>query len=290
MTGRDELERRYEAMLATLGAGRDRHPLHFAPRHDGSPHVSVEPGGTYMLAFSERGQIFDEQPLLDLDELLYRLAAMVVGQEAGAYELRNREPGRDFRRIDFARRLELMSHLSPAWRERLQRELDDILQRHPYSDDETHASNSGWRANAPALLVIAALVLLWAALHWPWWSTRQEQRYLEEYGIATEARLTERSVTQGRFANTYRLSYRFRAEGRWFESSDQVGWHDYRRHEPLDYVSIVFAPEEPSRTLVSGNDRAGRLGWITAFTDALILSILLGGWLRSLKKRRNNPL
>jgi hypothetical protein len=109
-------------------------PFHTSPRHDGSPHVEASDGElSYVVA--ERGAEFERRTTTSQDELLYWLTSDVVFSLAVDYEPNHREPGRDCRRIMFARELELMGRINPAWRARKEAEITDILVRHPYRDE-----------------------------------------------------------------------------------------------------------------------------------------------------------
>jgi hypothetical protein len=109
-------------------------PLYVAPQHDGSPHVEIS-GDQLSYVVTERGSEFERRTTTSQDDLLYWLASDMVFSLAGDYELNHREPGRDFRRIMFARELELMGRINPAWRERKEAEIMDVLARHPYRDE-----------------------------------------------------------------------------------------------------------------------------------------------------------
>ncbi len=68
------------------------------------------------------------------DELLYWLASDAVFDAASAYELKNRIPGRSFRRLLFEKEIELMARFSAEWAERKRAEIGSILERSPYDD------------------------------------------------------------------------------------------------------------------------------------------------------------
>ncbi|GAA4805954.1 Imm63 family immunity protein [Lysobacter hankyongensis] len=109
-------------------------PLYAAPQHDGSPHVEIS-GDQLSYVVTERGSEFERRTTTSQDDLLYWLASDMVFSIAGHYELNHRELGRDSRRIMFARELELMGRINPAWRGRKEAEIMDILARHPYRDE-----------------------------------------------------------------------------------------------------------------------------------------------------------
>ena len=53
---------------------------------------------------------------------------------ASSYAVHHREKGRDFRRALFRRQLELLAKISPAWRDRCARRLNEILAHAPFDD------------------------------------------------------------------------------------------------------------------------------------------------------------
>jgi hypothetical protein len=54
---------------------------------------------------------------------------------ASEYELANRVPHADFRRLLFAKDLELLGSLKPEWRERKREYYDAVLAQYPFNDE-----------------------------------------------------------------------------------------------------------------------------------------------------------
>jgi len=102
------------------------------PRGDGSPHVEVS--DAYYFVVQERGIELERRRTSDLDELLYWIFDTVTFAASSAFELRHRVPGQDVRRALFAQHEELLSRLSPAWRNRKVAEHRAILAKHPFQD------------------------------------------------------------------------------------------------------------------------------------------------------------
>lgn len=99
----------------------------------GHPHVEVD-GRGYHYVSVERGQEQRRDTTATLDELLYWIFRDATFGIAVAYELAHRVAGQDFRRILFARQVELISRLDPRWRERCADEQREILRKHPFDD------------------------------------------------------------------------------------------------------------------------------------------------------------
>jgi len=55
---------------------------------------------------------------------------------ANEYELENRKPNKDFRRILFTKEIELMKRLDLQWARWKKKEIDKVLSEHPYEDDD----------------------------------------------------------------------------------------------------------------------------------------------------------
>lgn len=99
----------------------------------GHPHVEVD-GRGYHYVVVERGQEQRRDTTASLDELLYWIFRDATFGIAVAYELAHRVAGQDFRRILFARQVELVTRLDPRWGERCAGEQQQILRKHPFDD------------------------------------------------------------------------------------------------------------------------------------------------------------
>ena len=103
-------------------------------RGDGSPFLRVVADG-YIYANEERGHVYNERKTQDLDELLYWIMKDITRSMASEYELANRVPHADFRRLLFAKDLELLGSLKPEWRERKREYYDAVLAQYPFNDE-----------------------------------------------------------------------------------------------------------------------------------------------------------
>lgn len=280
------LSARYDAMIATMGLDPADHPLRMVPDHHGGIHVVPLADGGWLAQVTERGQTLDQRTFADSDALLYHLARSIVARE-GAQHQAGKPPGpHDPRRADFAHRLHLMGRVSPEWRSRLADELAQVLSRHPYADRAPGPAapqqrGKGWLG----LLVIAVLVVVWAAAHVPLGLAWQDQARLTRAGLPARAAVTNRHRTDGRFADTYRLEFDYVAAGRSWSGSDEVDWHTWRA---ADYdgarVDILYDTANPGSAMVAGNDRAGRLTWIYAGIDGMLVFVILRGLWRSRRR------
>jgi hypothetical protein len=100
---------------------------------DGFEHLEVC-GDEYHLVVTERGLENSRQITRSKDELLYWLVSSFVWGLASKFELQNRIPEQDFRRLFFAKQIEYLKMADPRWANRKQMEFDEILTRHPFND------------------------------------------------------------------------------------------------------------------------------------------------------------
>jgi hypothetical protein len=127
------LEHRYLSLCDQLGVARGLFPYYTRPWGDGSPHVEIS-DGLYYFVLTERGTEFQRRSTHDADELLYWLLQGVTFTLACDFEVNHRVPDQDPRRMLFAKQLELLRGLDPAWEQRRAREIERTLNDHPFTD------------------------------------------------------------------------------------------------------------------------------------------------------------
>lgn len=128
-----ELRRRFREACNRMGAGEGAVIYRTAPAHDGSAHVETI-ADEYHYVVTERGSESGRRVTADPDELLYWLVADVAFALASVFERQHRVQGQSFRRLLFAKEVELLGAVKPAWAGRRQKEIDAILGKHPYDD------------------------------------------------------------------------------------------------------------------------------------------------------------
>jgi len=132
MTALTEIENRIRILASRIQAPERALPT-FGYSEDGRPHVEIDSRGFHYVVV-ERGQEQSRSTTSEQDELLWLVFESITFSLACSFELRNRIPGRDARRIMFSKQVELLSQLSPEW---AAREIDnhlDILRNHPFDD------------------------------------------------------------------------------------------------------------------------------------------------------------
>lgn len=103
------------------------------PQHDGSPHVEFD-GTAFHLVATERGLELSRQTTRDEDEILYWMVRDASFWAAVQYELENRVETQDSRRIHFQEWRRLMAKCGGKFAERLDAEIDAILNENPFTD------------------------------------------------------------------------------------------------------------------------------------------------------------
>jgi hypothetical protein len=133
------IQHRIIELASSIGALDSELPT-FGRSEDGArPHIEVAGPFAYYVVV-ERGQELERWQFADLDALLHRVFADITFQVACRFELRNRRPGEDSRRLMFAKQLEHLTHLNPSWAARERERLNGLLKQHPFSDhlSKTH--------------------------------------------------------------------------------------------------------------------------------------------------------
>jgi len=108
--------------------------LHTSPQNDGSAHLEVV-NAKFHYVVTERGSEFERKTTTEKDQLLYWFVSDLVFRLASNYELKNRIQGQSFRRLLFAKEIELMESLNKNWAEYKRLEIEEILKSSPYNDE-----------------------------------------------------------------------------------------------------------------------------------------------------------
>jgi hypothetical protein len=124
---------RLERLAAKIGAPREH-----LPHVRGDPEIQIDVevnDGNYTWVLTERGKERARRLTRDPDDVLYWLIGDTAFTMACDYELAHRIEGQDFRRILFAKEIELLDRLDHRWAMRKTKELNAILRRNPFIDD-----------------------------------------------------------------------------------------------------------------------------------------------------------
>jgi hypothetical protein len=127
------LRARIQAAAHRLGADEAKLPTWGESDQSGRPHIEADEHG-YHYVVSERGTEFERTTSAEAEEIAFLACRDMAFEMACDHELANRVPGTDSRRRIFARQLELMGRLDPAWEARERAEIERILEEYPYED------------------------------------------------------------------------------------------------------------------------------------------------------------
>jgi hypothetical protein len=103
------------------------------PADDGAAHVEFD-GHFYHYVSCVRGRENERRIASGEDEILYWLLSDIVFNVACDFELKHRVKGKSFRRLLFAKELELIRALNVQWEARKRNEINEILAMVPFDD------------------------------------------------------------------------------------------------------------------------------------------------------------
>lgn len=125
-----QLQKQYRDIAASLGR---KSALPTTPQHDGSPHAEHK-DETYFFVVTERGSEFRRREKTDPEELLSWFVRGLTRELASEWELQNRVPHQDSRRLMFKKHVELLQNINESWAKTQQDEYTDVLTSHPFDD------------------------------------------------------------------------------------------------------------------------------------------------------------
>jgi hypothetical protein len=128
-----EIRQIIEKLAGQINSPASAMPTYDNFRNDGTPNIEVSNSVYYYRALDRDSETMNQQTS-DLDLLLYWIFRDITFSMACEYELANRNPDQDFRRIMFEHQVELLTLLSPQWGERESQEHEQILKQNPFDD------------------------------------------------------------------------------------------------------------------------------------------------------------
>lgn len=130
----DKLQKEYDALCQRVEPYSKGAYTFLTERQDnGAPHVEYA-DGVYYHVVTERGSELERKSYTNKNEILYRLVSDMTFWMAVAHEVKNRIEGQDFRRVMFAKWVELMERVGPEWSERTRGKIEETLRDNPYLD------------------------------------------------------------------------------------------------------------------------------------------------------------
>jgi len=126
-----EIEGEYVRYRKKWGQNVDRLPFGKHPDGGGGYHLETHDDGKMALVGTDRDMETERWESYSIDELLYWIFRGSANARAGMYEPSEMK---DARRAWFPEALVEIEELNPSWRNRLEREQQEILRKHPFSD------------------------------------------------------------------------------------------------------------------------------------------------------------
>lgn len=109
-------------------------PFGTIPTGNGGFHIELSNNGKIALVATDRNVETSRQETYSVDEILYWMFSLRARARGRSFELKNRHPTDDSRRLAFSKALEEIGKLNPEWQERMKNEQEEILRRHPFKD------------------------------------------------------------------------------------------------------------------------------------------------------------
>lgn len=125
------IEMEYIRYCKHWGQNVDRLPFGRRPDGAGGYHLEIHDDGKMALVGTDRDMETERRETYSIDELLYWIFQGSANSRAGMYEPSEMK---DPRQAWFHKALDEIEKLNPAWRNRLDREQQEILRKHPFSN------------------------------------------------------------------------------------------------------------------------------------------------------------
>lgn len=136
------IRKRVKALAKLVNAPKELTKVPGSPDWMGSIYVEVNDKGYHYVKF-ERGEEYERRTTIDIMELLYWLLKDITRKMASDYELSNREPNVDSRRLWFKKWIELTGVIDSGFQKRLEVEINNILKEHPFVDSTKKERKKG---------------------------------------------------------------------------------------------------------------------------------------------------
>jgi Immunity protein 63 len=96
--------------------------------------IDITADGIYTLTYFERKSIVSQNNFTDCSELIFQYFYDITSDSAQKFELENRVDGQDSRRLKNQKHIEFMTEVKADWKQKTEKKIRHILEKHPYSD------------------------------------------------------------------------------------------------------------------------------------------------------------
>ena len=125
----------YREYAIRIGVPPEKIQLNETPADNGAAHIECI-GSELCYVVTERGRELDRRRTENPDLLLYWLISDLTHALASSHAAKLRRQSEDFRRMLFAKQLELLGTIKEEWRERRAEEIAVVLATNPYRDSK----------------------------------------------------------------------------------------------------------------------------------------------------------
>lgn len=129
-----ELEVNIRSLASFIDAPNDLLPTFGVSKDGAHPHIELM-NQQFHFVVVEKGREIERLSTNDLEQLIYWIFEDITFTMASKYELKNRQPHVDSRRLIFKKQIELLGKLSKKYSKLIQDEIDQILINRPYKDE-----------------------------------------------------------------------------------------------------------------------------------------------------------
>lgn len=130
------LKKEIESQVTKVFPGIDLKQINFCEGGDNSPEGTYVfyKNNKYHILFTEKGKIRTHKEYESIDDILWEVLDIVLFNIAMEYAVKNKEKGRDFRRLLFAKEIELYAKFGKDFENRKINEINHLLEENPYID------------------------------------------------------------------------------------------------------------------------------------------------------------
>ena len=133
----EQLEREIKVQVNKFFPELDWRQISFSEGTDNSPEETYifSKDDNFHVMFTEKGKIRTHKEYDKVEDVLWDVLEIVLFDVAMDYALKNREQGKDFRRLLFKKEIELYAKFGMEFKNRKVNEINKILVENPYNDN-----------------------------------------------------------------------------------------------------------------------------------------------------------
>lgn len=131
-----QIRHEYRQYMASVAMMEIEQCLLFERDDFACPYIEIVGEHNFYYVVNERGSEIERKHTTSIDELLYWLFRDITFSIGSSYTAKHCVPNQDSRRLMFAKSLELLERLNPAWRVKEEEYFAEILKSTPFEDTQ----------------------------------------------------------------------------------------------------------------------------------------------------------